>query len=103
MDAIVARLDLTGALASLPKRARILVAGATGESALLAGAVMTAGDLIHATFTGIFVPGLNHTTCLPDAACRVETFFMTPEPAVHRGQVDISINSALEVDLFGQA
>lgn len=31
------------------------------------------------TFTGIFVPGLNTVSWLADPACRVETFFMTPE------------------------
>ena len=31
------------------------------------------------TFTGVFVPGLNTTTWLANASCRVETFFMTPE------------------------
>src|SRR3546814_3623473 len=43
-------------------------------------AVMIAGDALGAmTFTGIFVGGLNRQTYFANAACRVETFFMTPE------------------------
>src|SRR3546814_20844419 len=41
---------------------------------------MIAGDALGAmTFTGIFVGGLNRQTYFANAACRVETFFMTPE------------------------
>src|SRR3546814_14531283 len=40
---------------------------------------MIAGDALGAmTFTGIFVGGLNRQTYFANAACRVETFFMTP-------------------------
>lgn len=64
----------------LPRGGRVLVTGASGESSLLAGAVMAAGDALGAkTFTGIFVPGVNRQTYLANAACRVETFFVTPE------------------------
>lgn len=85
---MTATLDAVDAIALLPRGANVLVAGATGESALLADAVMAAGHAIEANFTGIFVPGLNRTTYLPNDACRVETFFMTPELAAHRSQVD---------------
>ena len=56
------------------------VAGCSGESLLLAEAVMRAGERLNAmTFTGIFVPGLNTCTYLANPKCRVETFFLTPE------------------------
>lgn len=57
----------------------MLVQGATGESLLLAEAVMAAGDALGAmTFTGAFIPGTNAHTYLANAQCRVETFFYTP-------------------------
>lgn len=63
----------------LPAGGRVLVTGASGESMLLAEAVMAAGEAIGAmTFTGIFVPGLNRHSYLASAAARVETFFVTP-------------------------
>lgn len=63
----------------LPVGGRVLVTGASGESVLLAEAVMRTGDALGATtFTGIFVPGLNRHSYLPGAASRVETFFVTP-------------------------
>ena len=63
----------------LPVGGRVLVTGASGESGLLADAVMAAGDAVGAaTFTGIFVPGLNRHSYLAGAAARVETFFVTP-------------------------
>lgn len=63
----------------LPAGGRVLVTGVTGESVLLAEAVMNAGDAIGpATFTGIFIPGINHHSYLANPGCRVETFFVTP-------------------------
>jgi acyl-CoA hydrolase len=63
----------------LPAGGRVLVTGASGESVLLAEAVMATGDALGAiTFTGIFVPGLNRHSYLPGSASRVETFFVTP-------------------------
>jgi acyl-CoA hydrolase len=74
------RFDLAGLAAVLPAGGRTMVAGASGESLLLAEAVMTAGEALGAmTFTGIFVPGLNRGTYLANPSCRVETFFVTPE------------------------
>ena len=70
-------LDLA---ATLPPGGRTLVAGCSGESLLLADAVMRAGEALGAmTFTGIFVPGLNTRTYLANPRCSVETFFMTAE------------------------
>lgn len=66
-------------VAWLPVGGRVLVTGVTGESLLLAEAVMSAGDAIGATtFTGIFIPGINHHSYLANPDCRVETFFVTP-------------------------
>lgn len=63
----------------LPVGGRVLVTGASGESVLLAEAVMAAGDAVGATtFTGIFVPGFNRNSYLAGPAARVETFFVTP-------------------------
>lgn len=74
--------------ALLPSGGRVLVTGASGESALLADAVMAAGDDLGAlTFTGIFVPGVNRCTYLGGRDCRVETFFMTPEMRGGEGRV----------------
>ena len=75
-----ARIDPGNLAAVLPRGGRTLVLACSGESLLLADAVMLAGDALGAmTFTGIFVPGLNTKTYLANASCRVETFFMTPE------------------------
>jgi acyl-CoA hydrolase len=40
------------------------------------------------TFCGIFVPGLNRRTWLPNARSRVLTFFMTPELRAEGGRVE---------------
>ena len=85
---MVATLDPAELIELLPRSARVMVGGATGESTVLAEAVMAAGDSVEARFSGIFVPSLNRTTYLPNPACRVETFFMTPELAAHRQQVE---------------
>ena len=64
----------------LPPGSRVLVAGATGESLLLAEAVMAAGDALGGvTFTGALIPGVNRQTYLANADCRVESFFVTAE------------------------
>ncbi len=66
--------------AVLPTRGTVLVGGCSAASALLADAVVAAGEEIGAlTFTGIVLPGLNRATWLANARCRFETFFMTPE------------------------
>jgi acyl-CoA hydrolase len=81
--------ELADLASVLPPGGRTLVAGASGESLLLAEAVAAAGDLLGAmTFTGIFVPGLNRRTYLANPGCRVETFFMTPELKVAANSVD---------------
>jgi acyl-CoA hydrolase len=78
-------IDLKGispdALAALlPRGGRVLVSGCSTESAVMAEAIgRTGGALAGITFTGIFVPGLNRQSYLPDAQARVETFFLTPE------------------------
>ncbi len=62
----------------LPPGGRTLVQGASGESLLLADAVMAAGDALGAmTFTGAFIPGSNNHSYLANPQCRVETFFYT--------------------------
>lgn len=72
----------------LPPDGRTLVVACSGESLLLADAVMCAGEALGAmTFTGIFVPGLNTRTYLANPRCRVETFFMTPELRAAGGAV----------------
>ena len=72
--------DPAALAAVLPPGGRTLIAGASGESPVLAEAVMAAGDALGAMiFTGIFVPGLNTRTYLANPQCRAETFFMTPE------------------------
>jgi acyl-CoA hydrolase len=79
------------AIASLlPKGGRVLVQGASGESVLLAEAVMASGDALGAiTFTGAFIPGTNHHSYLANAECRVETFFYTAAlKAAPQDQVD---------------
>lgn len=74
------RLDPADIATWLPPGSRVLVAGATGESLLLAEAVMAAGDSLGAlTFTGAFIPGVNRHTYLANPDCGVETFFVTPE------------------------
>jgi acyl-CoA hydrolase len=62
----------------LPRGGRVLVQGASGESQLLAKAVMDAGEALGAmTFTGAIIPGVNGNTYLANADCVVETFFIT--------------------------
>jgi acyl-CoA hydrolase len=74
------RLDPAQLASALPAGGRTLVLACSGESLLLAEAVMRAGsDLGAMIFTGIFVPGLNSRTYLANPLCRVETFFLTPE------------------------
>jgi acyl-CoA hydrolase len=74
------RLDPDAIASVLPTGGRVLVSGCSGESLVLAGAVARAGGKLGAmTFTGIFVPGLNTVNWLANPACRIETFFMTPE------------------------
>src|SRR3546814_13942363 len=66
--------------AILPPGGRTWIQGCSGESRLLAEAVMIAGDALGAmTFTGIFVGGLTRQPYFANAACTVATFFMTPE------------------------
>jgi acyl-CoA hydrolase len=74
------RLDPAKLASALPAGGRTLVLACSGESLLLADAVMRAGDALGAMiFTGIFVPGLNSCTYLANPLCRAETFFLTPE------------------------
>src|SRR4030081_3080784 len=74
------RLDPAQLASVLPAGGRTLVLACSGESLLLAEAVMRAGRDLGATiFTGIFVPGLNARPYLANPLCRVETFFLTPE------------------------
>ena len=83
------RIELHEIGSTLPAKGRVLVAGASGESVTMANAVMAAGAAVGAlTFTGIFVPGLNRTTYLANATCRVETFFLTPELKAAGAAVD---------------
>jgi acyl-CoA hydrolase len=74
------RLDLDDIASVLPAGRRVLVSGCSGESLILAEAVTRAGRRLGAaTFTGVFVTGLNTRTWLANPECRVETFFVTPE------------------------
>jgi acyl-CoA hydrolase len=58
----------------------VYVHGCSGESLLLAEHVRKAGaELGPKTFTGIFVPGLNHYDYIANPDCRILTYFMTPE------------------------
>src|SRR3546814_11831523 len=73
----------------LPAGGRVLVTGATGESLILAEAVMDAGEALGPmTFTGIFIPGVNNHDYLANADCRVETYFVTPplQPELGRSE-----------------
>lgn len=72
--------DVDALVAMLPPGARVLVSGGPTESLVLADAIDRAGNALgRTTFTGIFVPGLNRRTYLPNTGSRVETFFLTPE------------------------
>lgn len=74
------RIDRADIASALPPGGRTLIGACSGESLLLAEAVMRAGEALGAmSFTGIFVPGLNKQTYLANPRCRVETFFLTPE------------------------
>jgi acyl-CoA hydrolase len=74
------RLDLDDLASALPAGGRVLVGACSGESLRLAEAVMRAGPALGAaTFTGIFVPGLNTRTYLANPQCRIETFLLTSE------------------------
>src|SRR6516225_1906126 len=82
------RIDPASLASVLPPDGRTLVVACSGESLILADAVMRAGEALGAmTFTGIFVPGLNTRTYLANPRCRVETFFMTPELKAAGGAV----------------
>lgn len=64
----------------LPRGGGVLLGLCSVESLVLADAVLGAGEAFGgATFTGIFVSGLNRRTYLANSQCRVETFFLTPE------------------------
>lgn len=77
------------AIEALPATGRVLVQGCTGETALLADAADAAANLLgDLRFTGIRVPGFNTRTWLPNLSARFETFFMTPQLAARRQQVD---------------
>ena len=74
------RIDPGELASALPPGGLTLVSGCSAESAVLADAVMTAGAALGAmTFCGIFVGCLNRRTWLANDACRVLTFFLTPE------------------------
>lgn len=74
------RISSRDLASKLPAAGRVLVAGATGESQLLARAAMDGGDAMGAlAFTGIFVSGINRNTYLPNPKCTIETYFLTPD------------------------
>lgn len=73
----------------LPPGGLTYVQGCSGESSFLNAEVMAAGAALGAmTFTGIFVPGLNRATYLANDACRIATFFLTPELRAAGDRVD---------------
>ena len=64
----------------LPPGGLTLVSSCSAESAVLADAVRAAGEALGAmTFCGIFVPGLNRQDWRANPACRILSFFQTPE------------------------
>lgn len=74
------RIDPADLASVLPPGGLTLVSSCSAQSQVLADAVMRAGDALGAmTFSGVFLPGLNRLTWLANPACRVLTFFMTPE------------------------
>ncbi len=75
----------------LPPGGRTIVQASSGESLLLAEAVLAAGEALGAmTFTGAFVPGTNQHTYLANPKCKVETFFYTAAlKAAPRDQVEL--------------
>jgi len=83
------RINADALATVLPPGGTTYVQGCSGHSDLLHNAVMQAGDAVGGmTFTGIFVPGLNRATWLANPACRVTTFFMTPELKAAGAAVD---------------
>jgi acyl-CoA hydrolase len=85
----VMRFDPANLADVLPSGGLTLVSSCSAESAILADAVMAAGDALGAmTFSGVFVPGLNSRTWLANPSCRVLTFFMTPELKAAGEQVE---------------
>lgn len=73
----------------LPPGGLTLVSSCSAESAILADAVMAAGEALGAmTFSGIFVRDLNRRTWLANPDCRVLTFFMTRELKAAGEQVE---------------
>jgi acyl-CoA hydrolase len=84
------RFDPADIAKLLPRGGRVLIAGASGESLLLAEAVMAAGVALGPMiFTGAIIPGTNHNTYLANPECRLETFFITSEiKAAPADQVD---------------
>lgn len=77
------------ALNYLPKDASVLVQGCSGESEIMAQALQNLGDKAGAmTVTGIFVPGLNRCSWLPNEQSRIRTFFLTPELRKVKKQIE---------------
>jgi acyl-CoA hydrolase len=82
-------IDPADLAAILPSGSHVIVSSCSAESAVLADAIMAAGDGLGAMmFSGIFVPGLNRRTWLANAYCKVLTFFMTPELKAAGHQVE---------------
>jgi acyl-CoA hydrolase len=74
------RIDPADLASVLPPGGLTLVSSCSAQSQVLADAVTQAGDALGAmTFSGVFLPGLNRLTWLPNPRCRVLTFFMTAE------------------------
>ena len=83
------RFDPANLADVLPPGGLTLVSSCSAESGILADAVMAAGDDLGAmTLSGVFVPGLNRRTWLPNPDCSVLTFFMTPELKAAGEQVE---------------
>jgi acyl-CoA hydrolase len=83
------RIEPDDLAAVLPPGGLTLVSSCSAESAILADAVMAAGDALGAmTFSGIFVAGLNRGTWLANGDCRVLTFFQTSELRAAADQVE---------------
>ena len=75
-----ARIDPRDFARLIPRDPTIYVQGTSAESIVLADAVAESEfDLGAATITGIFVPGLNRRSWLPNTKSRTLTFFMTAE------------------------
>ena len=83
------RFDPDALASVLPPGGLTYVSGSTAESGLMADAVMTAGLALGAmTFTGVFIPGINRRTYIANDACRMLSFFMTPELRALGDKVD---------------